>query len=121
MMMFMLAPVCERCSRLAASGIAAAWLILLLTGLPAYAQETWSCDYSSPPQITGTFRVEGDTLRDIWSRRGFEMYASTSRRALFVAVALIAVAPSKLVAKDLGLLTRLLIPGYMHYPKCVPL
>jgi hypothetical protein len=37
----------------------------------------------------------------------------SASRALFVTVALIAMAPSKLVAKDLGLLTRLLIPGFM--------
>jgi hypothetical protein len=41
------------------------------------------------------------------------MRASTSCRALFVTGALMALAPWKVAAKDLSLLTRLLIPGYI--------
>jgi hypothetical protein len=45
-------------------------IALVLMSLRAHAQETWTCDYiantrDSPLQITSTFRVEGDTLREI--------------------------------------------------------
>ena len=62
---------CVRRRRVSATRIAGSvGLLWLLMTMPAHAQETWTCDYianapSSPLQITSTFRVEGDTLREI--------------------------------------------------------